>query len=197
MRFAIALVFSLTLASAQVIPQSRFAFPSTELIRYFDLTESQVNTLRSNQSAFNSEVELKESRRMQLWVAIIFETAKMQPDPSAIGVRYVEMEMICRQINDERKRIKERQRAVLTPAQILRLDALEEALRLVPLANNAISGNLLEGTPTLTGIFPGIPVIRDPLAGSVSGGFSILSGPSCPNPSGGGFIFGGVPTAKN
>ncbi len=78
----------------------------------------------------------------QIQIEILEETSRDTPSAQALGVRYVEIEGICRELAGSGKAIRDKNLAVLTEQQKTRLAVLEEALRLSPVAREA-QGTLL------------------------------------------------------
>ena len=97
------------------------------------------------------------------------ETAKSPLDPAALGIRYAEIETICRNVRDEAVAMQTRNLTVLTDAQKLKLKALDDAIKLQPVINEAQKAGLLAPpNPSSANTVPG-------LFGSISG---ILAGPA-------------------
>ncbi|MGC4053596.1 MAG: hypothetical protein QM757_30780 [Paludibaculum sp.] len=146
--------------------QSRgWSLPQT-LITYLGLTDSQAQQIVKNNDSYADLVAQKNSRIWQVQSEISDETAKDPIDPSALGVRYMEVELICRDIKKAGDDLRKNNLALLTDAQKVKLTALEEAMKLAPVYSDAQSAYLLAGTR--------------------SGDFSALLG----NP----FIFTGLPS---
>ena len=94
-------------------------------------------------------------------------------DPTAIGLRHVELESIRRETDAERARTITDIQALLTPAQRTRLDALAQALRQYDLACSAVANNLLPS--------PQPPPASATVPPGSGPGFSALSA-ACPTP---------------
>lgn len=137
-------------------PQVRFP---TALRLYLDLNDTQIQAIIQANDDYQRLAAARYGRLSQVQREIAEETAKDPIDPMALGLRYVEIESIRRFLTGERTRLRERIRQVLTDPQRAKLKALEDALNLLPLYNEALSVNLLEqaGSPWF---------IRDPMPGS-------------------------------
>ncbi|MBY0374460.1 MAG: hypothetical protein K2Q23_10730 [Bryobacteraceae bacterium] len=139
MRSILALVLSLALSlfgQLTGVPQP------LALIDYLTLTPAQLTTINRNNANFQQMAAEKDLRRAQLQAEISRETDKTPLDPMALGLRYAEVETICRDIRDAQVRLRQDNFAVLTETQRTRMRALEEAMKLVPLANEAEGLNL-------------------------------------------------------
>lgn len=165
MRFAIALVLLPALASAQPFPPVRAvpSFPSPELAAFLQLTPDQVERMKRNEADLAVFALAKVRRQIELQAEIAAETARTPLDPSALGMRYAELETNCREVNEERRRAQERHRGVLTDPQKVRLKTLEDALKLMSLATESAAAGLIEGVQStvpsqITSIRSGFPV---------------------------------------
>src|SRR5947208_15062671 len=94
-------------------------FPLTRA--YLDLTDSQVAQISENLDDYNRLVGQRQNRISQVQSEIQQETAKSPLDPSALGIRYAEIETICRNVTDEATAAQNRKLAVLTDAQNVKL----------------------------------------------------------------------------
>lgn len=119
------------------------------------------------------------------------ETAKSPLDPAALGIRYAEIETICRNVRDEGVSVQTRNLTLLTDAQKVKLKALDDAYKLLPVINEAQNAGLLSppapyaGVPGLiTGGFGSITEvfgISSFLLGTPSGNLSGCQQPAIPN----------------
>lgn len=173
MRSLLAFVLLLTgVASAQdgllpsPIPQ--------DLRRYLELTAAQgvrIQQLNAQLSAYRSG---KTIRQIAVQRELAEEMAREPLDPTAIGLRHVELESIRREIEAEQRKTMEEIQALLTPAQRTRLDGLAQVLRQQNTACAAVALNLLSapsfgwdlglasiqgwrGCPTIIGDFQRMP----------------------------------------
>lgn len=136
------LFFALLPLQAQSLTWS---LPET-LITYLGLTNSQALQISKNNGSYTELVAQKNARIWQVQAEISEETGKDPIDPSALGVRYMEIELICRDISKAGDDLRKSNLALLTDAQKVKLTALEEAMKLAPVYTAAQSANLLAGT---------------------------------------------------
>ena len=144
MKLVLALVCALLPAAAQMGPDpGRWFGTVPELQRYLELTPEQVAGIVSRNAAL-IEFNLEKSRRAAVVQGEIGqETAKTQLDPMALGVRYLELEAIRRELAGRSQRTYEEIQALLTPAQKTKVQALVEAMRLQPVICEAQAANVL------------------------------------------------------
>jgi hypothetical protein len=156
-----------------------------ELRDYLALTVPQAIKIAEQNNEFARWSSARSMRMSEVQSEIAIETAREPLDPAALGVRYAEVEAVRREITERNTKLIAANVAVLTPAQVVKLKALEEAMKLVTTSSQAQSLKLLPdacSVPTLAirrGDFaPAVParVILDPVAGGL--GYSIF-GSSC------------------
>ncbi len=152
MRALLASILLLTgVASAQTgllpgpIPQ--------DLRRYLELTDAQVNGIQRLNAQLAAYRVGKLNRQMQVQRELAEEMARDPLDPTAIGLRHVELESIRREIEAEQKKTIDAIQALLTPVQRTRLDGLAQVLRQHSTACSAVALNLLPA-PGSDVIFP-------------------------------------------
>lgn len=102
------------------------------LAKFLDLTRDQILEIGRLQLEWQRYIASKTRRVAQVERELREVTLAPTVDPSALGVRYMELEAICREARDTEARIRERARQVLTEAQRAKLGVLEEAYRLLP-----------------------------------------------------------------
>lgn len=141
--------------------------PLIQLKEFLQLTDAQYSTLFQNMGQYQRTVSERQLRMSTVRNEIATETARENPDPTELGTRYAEIELICRGIDDEAKRLQERNRALLTDAQKARLKLLDDAWKLLPTISQAQQVMLLDGTAGI-----GIPT-----AAYRSGDFSAIVPP--------------------
>ena len=74
--------------------------------------------------------------------------SKSPLDPNVLGIRFAEVESICRQMRDRANEYLTRNMTVLNQDQNAKLKVLEEALKLAPVISQAQYGNLIGGFTT-------------------------------------------------
>ncbi|MFN0105258.1 MAG: hypothetical protein ACKV2U_24625 [Bryobacteraceae bacterium] len=141
-------------------------FPEA-LREYLALTEAQISKISEQNGAFAQWSAGRWQRMFEVQIEIAGETAREPLDPGALGVRYAEVEAIRREIVERERKTLAENVAVLTPAQALKLKALEEALKLVSTGSEAQFMGLLPNSCSSSLAQPSIPtaVIRDPIPG--------------------------------
>ena len=160
---------------------------SAALQSYLELTREQVMAIqRLNAASAQFQIE-KLRRSSQVQVEIAQETAKTTLDPMALGVRYLELEAIRREVAAEHERTYAEIQKVLTDAQKTKVRALLAAMQLQPVICDARVQNILPPVPTIA--------TRIPQPGLVGGGFAsfLLGSPSLGSCSSGLFGFGESP----
>lgn len=146
-----------------------------ELRVYLALTVPQAIKISEQNLDFARWSSARSLRMYEVQAEIAVETAREPLDPAALGVRYAEVEAIRREIAERNTKLIAANVAVLTAAQVVKLKALEEAMKLASTGSQAQSLKLLpDGCQTTAGNVT--PVILDPLAGGF--GYSIF-GSSC------------------
>ena len=140
MRFLILLfLFSLEAGFAQGIFSP---FPET-LKAYLELTDQQVSQILAKNQQLGEYRSAKLVRQYAVKFEIAEETGRAVVDPMAIGVRYLELETIRRELETEANKIVAEIQGLLTPAQKTKLIMLEGVLRQQNTACSAVSWNLI------------------------------------------------------
>lgn len=115
-----------------------------QLIRYLELTPQQVLELARIQSEWSRYLATKSRRVAQVEREIREATLAPVVDPMALGVRYLELEAICRESRDTDRKYHEQARKLLTAQQMSRLASLEQAYRLLPVIAEADAAKLID-----------------------------------------------------
>jgi hypothetical protein len=126
---AFLLASSLTLSYAQTGLSGGVA---PELVRYLQLSPSQGVAINQLVADWTNTLQTESARAELIRGQISSETGKSQPDPATLGSYYVQLESICRRATSERADLTQRTRAVLSTDQLSRLQALDDALQLMP-----------------------------------------------------------------
>jgi len=141
-----AFLFVLGCVSSQaqiIIPGPNPQPPFQQVKAYLELTDAQVTQIVLNLNDYGRLVAQRQQRMFQVQSEIQEETAKSPLDPAALGIRYAEIEAICRNVRDEGIAAQNRNLAVLTDAQKAKLKVLEDASKLFPIINEAQNAGLL------------------------------------------------------
>ena len=115
----------------------------TQLASFLQLTDEQVNAIQKNNDAYNALASDKRQRISQVQNEITVETAKEFLDPMAIGVRYAEIEAICRVLMESAVKTQKTNLAVLNDAQTGKLKVLEDAMALAPVIGEGQGAGML------------------------------------------------------
>ncbi len=107
------------------------------------LSDTQVEIILSNNDEFNQWSRAKQARVYQVQGEIAAETVREVLEPMALGVRYVELEAICRQFKTQIAVYRQKNIDSLTAPQKAKVAALQDVVKLVPAISEAQSGNLL------------------------------------------------------
>ncbi len=119
--------------------------PYAEVKQFLDLTADQSSKLNSIQAQYQLLVQNKLGRVNQVNQEIDQETARPSLDATALGVRYLELEVICREMQRAAAGISTSSLAVLTDPQKIKLKQLEDTAKLAPIISQAQSLGLLPG----------------------------------------------------
>ncbi len=120
--------------------------PFAVLRQFLNLTNDQYTKLAQIQTDFGRLVESKRDRVGQVNFEINQETAKSSLDASALGVRYLELEVICREVVGASAALSKSSLAVLTDVQKVKLKQLEDAMNLGRAIAEAQSFSLLSNS---------------------------------------------------
>lgn len=114
------------------------------LVQYLDLTPQQILALGRIELEWQRFLAAKTRRALQVEEELRDATLAEVVDPMALGLRYMELEAICRESRDAERRTRESARKVLNDSQLARLAALEQAYRLLPLVAQADAAHLVD-----------------------------------------------------
>ncbi len=177
--FPVVVLLFASSAWTQTVPNPFYLYqPFGQLRVFLQLSDSQLQSILANNDEYNHWSYEKQARIRQIQAEIADETGKEPLDPSALGVRYAEIETICREMKDRAKEYRTRNTDVLNPEQKTRLQVLEDAIKLAPVISEAQSGNLAGGLTSAPYGFTGASVGA---GGSAAGGvIGSVSGCSFP-----------------
>jgi len=131
-------------AQAQiVIPGRNGPPPFPQIKSYLGLTDAQIAQIVLNVSAYSRLIAQRQQRIYQVQSEIQQETARSPLEPAALGVRYAEIEAICRNVNDEAAAAQNRNLALLTDTQKAKLKVLDDASKLLPIITETQSAGVL------------------------------------------------------
>ena len=136
-----AVLLTLPIVSAQ-IGVSRWFFPP-QLKAYLELTDDQIQAITKANTDLNAFRATKLQRQLQVQTELAQEMAKQTLDPMALGLRYMELEAIRRELNAEQQKTATAVQNILTAPQKTKAAALQQALQLYPTACSAVEQNVL------------------------------------------------------
>ena len=113
------------------------------MTQFLSLTNAQVQAIVQNNNAFNQFSSTKQARIFQVQTEITQVTQASPIDPIGLGLRYAEIEEICRELRTNAAQSQQQNRAVLTDAQKAKLQTLQDAMNLFPVIAEGQNGNLL------------------------------------------------------
>ena len=166
------LLAMLSSAAAQV-PDRLLA---RDAVRYLDLNPEQVTALSRIHSSWLAyrAIAAKRAGLFEAQIDIKTKARNAKPDAAMRRQQQAELETICAQSQARRQKTMVEVRALLTPAQVVKLAALEEALTMMPIVQSAESVNLLSGA--LRGPPMGMP------DGTIEVEFNYIRSPVMPLP---------------
>jgi hypothetical protein len=161
-------------------PVFQVPFPPS-LQSYLELTRDQVNSIQRHNNALVQLQAEKGRRSAQVQLEIQQETAKTTLDAMALGVRYLELEAIRREVADQQQKTYTEIQKLLTDAQKTKVQALIAAMRMQNLICDAQAQNILL-VPRPGNVIPVPNIVRDPFPqfsfGSFLLGYPVIGG--CP-----------------
>ncbi|MBI5084074.1 MAG: hypothetical protein HZB13_05685 [Acidobacteria bacterium] len=113
-----------------------------QLKEYLQLTNGQIYAVAANNDDYNRKSAERQQRIRQVLAELTDETAKQDLDANALAARYLEIELICRDLKEAAQAVRKLNLSVLDEMQKSKLQALEEAMKLLPAFADAQSGNL-------------------------------------------------------
>ncbi len=128
---------------AQIIIPGPIPQPPFQQVKaYLGLTDAQLLQIVLNLNDYGQLVAQRQQRMFQVQSEIRVETARSPLDPAALGIRYAEIESICRNVRDESIAAQDRNLGVLTDAQKAKLKLLDDAYKLFPIISEAQNAGL-------------------------------------------------------
>ncbi len=143
MKFSFSALLVLFAAGAMAQTPPGYYQPLGQVQQFLQLTDAQVRAILTNNREYNEFSRTKQERIWQVQSEIATETAKRPLDPTALGVRYAEIETICRQMTERATEDQKKNAAILSGAQTAKLQVVLDAVKLFPVISEAQSGNLM------------------------------------------------------
>lgn len=119
--------------------------PFARLVRYLSLTAQQTADLVRVNAELQRFLNQKQARATVVRREIAEETRRETVDPLALGLRYAELEAICRESREKERSTIREARALLQAPQLEKLAVLEQAVALLPVAGEAAEWRLMGG----------------------------------------------------
>lgn len=136
MRVMLPLCFAASFLRGQELP--------TPLEYYLDLTREQSRSIARNEADFELFQRQKADRAGRVRAEIAAENARRPLDPAGLGLRYVELETIRRELDEQTRTRALANQRLLTPAQRAKLGALDSARRLQELVSMGVCTGLID-----------------------------------------------------
>ncbi len=133
-------------ASAWGQPTPVLYQPFAQISAYLQLSNTQYQAILSNNAQYYDWTGTKQRRIAQVQTEIAQETAKPTLDAMALGVRYLEVELICRDIKQKNEDTQKLNTGMLTDPQKAKLKALDDAVKLAPVVTDAQNARLVSGS---------------------------------------------------
>ncbi len=105
--------------------ENRWFQPLALVKEFLQLTDSQLEAILTNNDEYNRWSWEKQNRIQQVQNEIGDETSKDTLDPTALGIRYAEIESICRNMKDQAARFQKKNVEMLNDTQRAELKGLE------------------------------------------------------------------------
>ena len=148
--------------------------PYTVIKEFLGLTTDQEQKLLKMQFHHIEFLNGKGERVFQVNQEINAETGKASLDSNALGVRYLELEVICREAKTAAITLAKNSQTVLTDSQKTKLKQLEAAMSLYAAISEGQSLSLLPGGS----FYGGAALIRNVLTSPNPGVYSYYANPS-------------------
>lgn len=149
------LLFAAACSAQVVIPSTRYP----AITGYLQLSTDQLSRLVTN--VFRTLLDRPVSRVEELNEEITTETRQPQPDAAAIGIRYAQIETLCREDASTRRGIVPGQMRLLTEPQRALVQELEGVPRLLALIPSAESVYLTPRRSNRWFVFPPSTPVND------------------------------------
>jgi hypothetical protein len=151
----------------------------SQVQQFLSLTDDQVRAILQNNSDYDTFSFQQQQQIQQARFQIAMETAKDQLDPMALGIMYAGIETSCRGLRDKLAATQRQNFSVLTDAQKVKLNMLNDAIKLAPTISEAQSANLLGSSGSIPFSFT---TVGNSIIGGFSGGFPLGGVSGCASP---------------
>ncbi len=159
-----------------------------DAFHYLDLSTEQARTLNTLQASWQSYLAMAGVRAKELETRQALDAKRTPPDAAQSNRSDAELTVVCEKSKARQQQLLQESRAILTPPQLSKLAALEEAYALMPIVQSAQAAGLMPGA--MTGPPSGMPggkleveftyvrASQPPLPGCRPATQSIRSGPA-------------------
>lgn len=142
-------------------------FVPEQVKTYLGLSDEQVLKIQALNTSLSQFQAAKAGRQIQVRVEISQEIRKESLDPMAVGLRYVELEVIRRELEREQQKTVAAVQALLNEPQKAKVAALVQVMRDYPTACAGVGANVV---PPLTASPVGrVAISPEPIAGFLLG----------------------------
>jgi hypothetical protein len=117
---------------------------------YFSIADAQVSAFLAASASYNDYYARQQNRMADLQVQIRDETAKPSPDPTVLGMYYVQLSQVRLDLQKQAAALSKSASAVLTADQTAKLNTLQNAVALQSTAWQAIQCNLISTPPGIS-----------------------------------------------
>lgn len=135
------------------------------LREYLNPTDTQIAAMVQANADYRDIYQRRQQRIADVQIEIRDENAKERPDPMALGVRYVEIQLLSSDLQSQASQLRQRARTALTGDQAARLKALDDLAASSPALSVLQRCNLLVAPPASQ--YSSFGVIFDPAPGPI------------------------------
>lgn len=129
-----------------IVPGPGGTPPYFQLKQFLELTDAQYAQVFQNIEQYRRTLQSYQQRIFDLQREIAAEFDREQLSSGEIGTRYVEIELNCRAVVEEAKKLYEQNSSLLTAAQKRKLETLNDAIKLLPIISEAQQAAILGPT---------------------------------------------------
>ncbi|MDQ6665359.1 MAG: periplasmic heavy metal sensor [Acidobacteriota bacterium] len=143
------------------------------LREYLNATDAEIAAIAQSSMDYNDLYQRRQNRIGDVQVEIRDETAKDRPDPVELGVRYVELQMISKDLQQQSADFRQRARGALTGDRAAKLKLLDDLVAAQPALSVLQSCDLLVPPPasqSQEGFLGLAPITGNPIGISFASG---------------------------
>ena len=147
-------------AQSPVPPIIREPFFPPQVKQYIGLSDVQVGRIQGLNGGLVQFQAAKAARQVQVQIEIAQETQKQNLDAMALGLRYLELEVIRREVEAERQKVVRAVQALLTEPQRAKVAALQQVMADYPTACAGVGVNTVPAPPPVA--IPRVTMMPEP-----------------------------------